>query len=72
MGKVRVFTVDDSGPLPLGERAYVKKKSAKISCMKMVLALKLFCEGNSFIFMRVYTITSRNQLFFVAVLGTPS
>jgi len=40
--------------------------------MKMVLALKLFCEGDSFIFMRVYTLTSRNQLFFVAVLGTPS
>jgi len=29
MGKVRVFTVDDSGPLTLGERAYVKKRARK-------------------------------------------
>jgi len=29
MGKVRVFTVDDSGPLTLGERAYVKKRVRK-------------------------------------------
>ena len=29
MGKVRVCTVDDSGPLPLGERAYVKKRVRK-------------------------------------------